>query len=103
MTPTLTEPSTGRGSRGGIDTLEPGYGDYGRGGDDSGRMDSAKLGLWIAMGSITMLFAAFTSAYIVRSSGQDWVPLEAPPILWFNTAILLLSSVTMEIARRSFH
>ena len=103
MAPTLTEPVTGRGSRGGIDALEPGYGDYGRGGDDAGRMDAAKLGLWVAMGSITMLFAAFTSAYIVRSSGQDWVPLEAPPILWFNTAILLLSSITMEIARRSFH
>ena len=102
MAPTLTEPVTGRGSRGGIDALEPGYGDYGRGGDDAGRADTAKLGLWVAMGTITMLFAAFTSAYIVRSSGQDWVPLAAPPILWFNTAILLASSVTMEIARHSF-
>ena len=55
------------------------------------------------MGSITMLFAAFTSAYIVRSAGQDWVPLEAPSILWFNTVVLLLSSVTMEVSRRSFH
>jgi probable F420-dependent oxidoreductase len=43
------------------------------------------------MGSITMLFAAFTSALIVRSAGQDWVPLEIPAILWLNTAILLLS------------
>ena len=50
-----------------------------------------------------MLFASFTSAYIVRSSGADWVPLEMPSILWWNSAILLLSSVTMEIARRAFH
>lgn len=103
MAPTLTEPVTGRGSRGGIEALEPGYGDYGRGGGDARRIDAAKLGLWVAMGSITMLFAAFTSAYIVRSAGQDWVPLEAPSILWFNTLMLLVSSVTMEASRRGFH
>ncbi len=103
MAPTLTEPTTSRGSRGGVDALEPGFGDYGKGGDGARRMETAKLGLWVAMGSITMLFAAFTSAYIVRSAGQDWVPLEVPSILWLNTAILLLSSVTMEISRRSFH
>ncbi len=103
MAPTLIEPVTTHGSRGGVDTLEPGFGDYGGGGGDKRRTDTAKLGLWIAMGSITMLFAAFTSAYIVRSAGQDWVPLEAPSILWLNTAILLLSSITMEISRRSFH
>ncbi len=103
MAPTLTEPVTTRRSGGGVDALEPGFGDYGRGGGDARRMDASKLGLWVAMGSITMLFAAFTSAYIVRSAGQDWVPLAAPSILWLNTAILLLSSVTMEISRRSFH
>jgi cytochrome c oxidase subunit 3 len=102
MAPTMTEPAASRGA-GGIDTLEPGYGDYGKGGDARRRLETAKLGLWVAMGSITMLFAAFTSAYIVRSAGQDWVPLEVPPILWLNTALLLLSSVTMEISRRSFH
>ena len=103
MAPTLTEPVASRGSRGGADALEPGFGDYGKGGDGARRMEAAKLGLWVAMGSISMLFASFTSAYIVRSAGQDWVPLEIPAILWLNTAILLLSSVTMEISRRSFH
>ncbi len=103
MTPTLTEPVPSRGSRGGIDALEPGFGDYGKGGDGARRVETAKLGLWVAMGSISMLFASFTSAYIVRSAGQDWVPLEIPAILWLNTAILLLSSVTMEVSRRSFH
>jgi cytochrome c oxidase subunit 3 len=101
MAPTITEIPTSRGSRGGADTLEPGFGDFGRGGA-AHPMDTAKLGLWMAMGSIAMLFAAFTSAYIVRSAGQDWVPLEIPSILWVNTVILLLSSVTMEVSRRSF-
>jgi cytochrome c oxidase subunit 3 len=54
------------------------------------------------MGSIVMLFAAFTSAYLVRSAGRDWVGLEVPPLLWLNTAVLILSSVTMEVARRHF-
>ena len=103
MPQTITEPAASRGSGGGIDVLEPGYGDYGKGGDAARRIETAKLGLWFGMGTITMLFAAFTSAYIVRSAGGDWVPLEAPTILWWNTAILLLSSVTMEISRRSFH
>jgi len=102
MTPTLTEPVPGRSSGGGVDVLEPGFGDYGKG-DSGRRAETAKLGLWVAMGSITMLFAAFTSAYIVRSAGQDWVPLEIPAVLWWNTMVLLLSSVTMEMARRSFH
>jgi cytochrome c oxidase subunit 3 len=102
MPQTITEPVTSQGSGGGIDVLEPGFGDYGRGGEAARRIETAKLGIWFGMGTITMLFAAFTSAYIVRSSGGDWVPLEAPTILWWNTLILLLSSVTMEIARRSF-
>jgi heme/copper-type cytochrome/quinol oxidase subunit 3 len=33
-------------------------------------METAKLGLWLALGTVTMLFAAFTSAYIVRSAGE---------------------------------
>jgi cytochrome c oxidase subunit 3 len=103
MAPTMTEPAPSRGSGGGIDVLEPGYGDYGRGGEAARRIETAKLGLWLGLGTITMLFASFTSAYIVRSSGADWVPLEMPSILWWNSAILLLSSVTMEIARRAFH
>jgi cytochrome c oxidase subunit 3 len=50
---------------------------------------------------------ALTSAYIVRqipalSGGTaDWTPLQVPPMLWLNTAALLLSSVTMELARRA--
>jgi cytochrome c oxidase subunit 3 len=101
MTQALVEPRTSDVSGGRGEGIEPGYGDYGSGGREQ-RGETAKLGLWLALGSITMLFAAFTSAYIVRSAGQDWVPLQVPPLLWLNTAVLLLSSVTMEISRRSF-
>ncbi|MGH9321671.1 MAG: cytochrome c oxidase subunit 3 [Vicinamibacteria bacterium] len=104
MSPTLTEPRSSGGTGRGADFVPPGYGDYGRGDSDGDhRMETAKLGLWLAMGAITMLFAAFTSAYLVRSAGQDWVPLEVPGILWLNSAILVLSSLTIEIARRDFN
>src|SRR4051812_27587073 len=36
------------------------------------REDQLKLGLWLFLATVTMLFAAFTSAYIVRRSGTDW-------------------------------
>jgi cytochrome c oxidase subunit 3 len=61
---------------------------------------SARLGLWIFLGTVTMLFAGFTSAYLVRQAGPDWQPLPRPPILWVNTGVLLLSSVLLEIGRR---
>ncbi len=61
-----------------------------------------RLGLLVGLGGITMLFAAFTSAYIVRSGGSDWAPLELPPILWLNTLLIVASSGTLEAARRSF-
>jgi cytochrome c oxidase subunit 3 len=47
-----------------------------------------------------MLFIGFTSAYILRRASTDWRPLAAPPVLWLNTAVLFLSSATLERARR---
>jgi cytochrome c oxidase subunit 3 len=48
-----------------------------------------------------MMFAALTSALFVREgSATDWHHLTLPPILYFNTLLLLASSVTLEIARR---
>ena len=105
MASTLSIPKTPKTSDdggSGSDSVDKGFGDYGSGGEATHRIETAKLGIWIALGSITMLFAAFTSAYIVRSASEDWIPLEVPPILWLNTAIILLSSVAMEIARRAF-
>ena len=105
MASTLSIPKTPKTSDdggSGSDSVDKGFGDYGSDGEATHRIETAKLGIWIALGSITMLFAAFTSAYIVRSASEDWIPLEVPPILWLNTAIILLSSVAMEIARRAF-
>ena len=62
-------------------------------------VNSAQLGLWVFLATVSMLFAGFTSAYLVRQAGSDWQPIPLPPILWFNTALLLLSSLTMEVGR----
>ena len=63
--------------------------------------------MWVALASILMLFVALTSAYIVRgvpalNGGQDdWIAIEMPRVLWFNTVVLLFSSVSIELARRA--
>src|SRR5437899_759263 len=79
------------------------------GGDDEGRdaghtpISSRRYftGISLGLAAILMFFLARTSAYIVREGfGGDWQALRLPPILLLNTALLLLSSLTIEIARR---
>jgi cytochrome c oxidase subunit III len=93
-----------------------GGGDYGGGGPDSPspamRLRRARLGMAIALTPIIMLFVSFTSAYVVRQGlptldpktnamVHDWFPIQLPTALFLlNTGILLISSVTMEFARR---
>lgn len=61
-----------------------------------------RTGMWMALAAIVMLFAAFTSALVVRKGiSNDWVRTELPHILWLNTAVLLASSLTFELARRA--
>ena len=60
-----------------------------------------RLGVWVALASILMLFTALSSAYIVRAaSSSDWQPLSLPRILLLSTALILISSGTLETARR---
>jgi cytochrome c oxidase subunit III len=62
------------------------------------RENQLRLALWMFLATVAMLFAAFTSAYIVRRSGSDWRHVALPPILWINTALLAASSVFVEVA-----
>jgi len=58
-------------------------------------------GVSVALAAILMFFMALASAYIVRKgTGSDWQPIEMPRILWLNTAVLVASSITVEVARR---
>src|SRR5262249_28236514 len=61
-----------------------------------------RLGTLAALASVVMLFTGLSSAYIVRAaSAPDWVALPLPRLLWAGTAVLLFSSVTLEMSRRS--
>jgi cytochrome c oxidase subunit 3 len=63
--------------------------------------EPSRTGIWIGLAAITMSFAAFTSALVVRNAtATDWKHLTLPPILFVNTLFLLASSATLEIARR---
>jgi len=60
-----------------------------------------RIGMWVALASILMMFTALTSAYIVRAaSSTDWQPLAMPRVLWLSTALIIFSSITLETARR---
>lgn len=61
-----------------------------------------RVGVWVGIASIVMLFTALASAYIVRSAtSNDWTPLRMPKVLWVSTAAILISSVTIELSGRA--
>jgi cytochrome c oxidase subunit 3 len=91
-------PSQGSGN-GGRGTLVPAGGDLRRVKPSS--PPPASTGIWVGLAAITMTFAAFTSALIVRQgSAPDWQHFTLPSVLYLNSLIIIASSVTLEIARR---
>jgi cytochrome c oxidase subunit III len=75
------------------------------------RLRRARLGLVVGLTCIVMIFISFSSAYVVRQGLptldprtnallHDWFPVPLPRLLLVNTVVLLISSVTMELARR---
>ena len=62
-----------------------------------------RLGLLIACGSILAFFSALVVAFYWRSRTPPfWSPITLPNTLWLSTAIILVSSVTFEAARRAY-
>jgi len=62
----------------------------------------SQSGIWVGIFAITMSFAAFTSALFVRQGSGDWIHVVVPRLIYLNTGVLLLSSITLEMARRAF-
>jgi len=99
----------------------------GGGGDNDGWNDSSgqrrrpgdrlatyRHGLFLVLAAVFMFFLGIVVVFFLSQTNRhlyaydtvisQWFPTAVPPILWLNTAALLLSSITMEIARRSmFH
>ncbi len=61
-------------------------------------MNPKKFAMWLFIGSVVMLFASLTSAYIVRQAEGNWMYFELPGILTISTIVILLSSATMQWA-----
>jgi cytochrome c oxidase subunit 3 len=86
-------PPAGRGWGGNGD----GHGD-GRGDDRR----ASFAGLLLLLAATTVVFAALTAAFVARRGlSDDWVGLRKPPILWWNTAVLLASSLVLDLSRRA--
>jgi len=94
----------GRGSDDNLPDSTPDYGD---------RLRRARRALAIAMTPVFMLFISFTAVYVIRREFvsvdsrsmagylQTWIAVRLPwTLLMINTAILVVSSITIELARR---
>ena len=66
------------------------------------KMHPHKFTLWVAIGSIVMMFAGLTSAFIVKSNQTNWKTVTLPKAFWISTAVIILSSITLQMALRSF-
>src|SRR2546423_868657 len=109
FTPTLAEETQSTGNNGAA--LPPGSSrehtlDY-----FDARLRRGRLGVFVGVTGISMIFISFTSAYVVRQGlptldlrtgalVHDWLVVPLPGLLFINTLVLLLSSVSMELARR---
>lgn len=61
-------------------------------------MHPKKFALWLFIVTVVMIFAAFTSAHIVRQADGDWLIYDIPPMLWITSGIILTSSIFMQWA-----
>lgn len=66
------------------------------------RLHPYKFTLWVAIGSIIMMFAALTSAYIVRHAQHNWLEFSLPKVFWYSTAVIIGSSLTLHLAVKAF-
>ncbi|MCU0442312.1 MAG: cytochrome c oxidase subunit 3 [Bacteroidia bacterium] len=61
-------------------------------------INPTKFVLWLLIVASIMLFAAFTSAYIVRRGEGNWLIFELPSLFMYSTAIIAASSIAMQWA-----
>jgi cytochrome c oxidase subunit 3 len=99
------QPAIEQGNGGGSSIAPPGGGDRGSDGANGGRNGPPSatkyyIGIAIAIVAILMFFMALASAFLIRKGTGGWVPVRVPGLLWVNTAVLLGSSATLEMARK---
>ncbi len=62
---------------------------------------SKKQMMWFAIVSLIMMFAGLTSAYVVSRGRKDWVEIELPQEFFWSTGLILLSSLTLFLAKKA--
>ena len=65
---------------------------------EENKIPTLKIVLWVALGSIVMLFAGLTSAYLVREAEGNWVSFNLPKAFYVSTVLILASSLTIQLA-----
>jgi cytochrome c oxidase subunit 3 len=99
--PPETDSNLDRGQSGGGGVTNLGPTDVNLKALDDYSPEPSRTGIWVGLAAITMSFAAFTSALVVRqATANDWRHLRIPSIVFLNTVVLLASSATLEVARR---
>src|SRR3982751_1017732 len=99
-TKTVTKKTSGGGSR------FPGPNGNGKNGhgrfEPDANANRYRIGMWVRLASIAMLFTALSSAYIVRAgASNDWASIAMPRVPLLSTARTLISSVTLELSKRN--
>ncbi|MFZ1786144.1 MAG: cytochrome c oxidase subunit 3 [Ferruginibacter sp.] len=61
-----------------------------------------KFTLWVGIGSLLMMFAGLTSAYIVKRNLANWQTFDLPSFFWYSTVAIVASSVTIYLAEKAF-
>ena len=68
--------------------------------ESNNKIHPYKMLLWVGFGSIVMMFAGLTSAYIVKKSQANWLEFDLPNLFWFSTLVILVSSFTIQMAMK---
>lgn len=70
--------------------------------DQKNKIHPHKFILWVAIGSIIMMFAGLTSAYIVKREQPGWTSYTTPIAFYYSSAVMMISSLTIFLAGKSF-
>ena len=73
------------------------------GGEKRFSKDSYRIATWILLAAVVMIFVAMGSAYIFLSGDAQWQAVRMPRTFLLSTGLILISSGTMEAARRQIH
>ena len=58
--------------------------------------------MWVTCASIVMMFAGLSSAFIVKRNQANWISFDIPLIFYYSTAVIIVSSITIILARKAF-